>query len=331
MFKALSQLAKTVKPFVTDLFRTPLSELRERAHAQAEIDGRPKVFFAPIYVSNECDAGCWYCGFAKGSDITRYTLTIEETEAEVAYLKREGYDAVYILTGSTPAGSIQEKESMTERNARGLRAVARAGLFPIMESSPFTLENFQELLEAVDGRGRYVLFQEVYDQTIYRKNHSPRDPFKGDPEARLQQMDLALRAGWKELGIGVLGLNPDQETELAYQCAHQYYLRDAGAELVTISVPRMNPATGVKTQRRCSDEDFFRGAYTLRILCPESPLVITGRETPEIRNQLWPVTEIWGVKGATEPGGYVTRRAPQDGQFSLVDRRTIAEIIRDNS
>lgn len=326
----LQKLLKHADQYINEvqsLFLLPTEELMNRALV---MQNKPErlTFFAPVYVSSACQSTCGYCAFRKGNKIKRRTLTEKEARQEVSYLKNEGYDVVYCLSGSFVEGDINKHGSMTEVNARGLNAIHQTGLFPILESSPFSKENFQSLIEVAGSNGRFVLFQECYDERTYKNLHGG-DIYKSDPNNRLQQLDLALTAGWPEVGIGILiGLHPNVEQEIACLIAHYYWLCKKGAQKVTISVPRINNATDISVKRRAIDEAFFKVVYILRILCSQAEIVLTGRETSEVRDILRPVTHIWGVKGTTVPGGYTLEGRPENGQFLLEDRRSISELRR---
>lgn len=320
LFKKASLYIKEVQ----NLFSMDLAELREKA---LEVARKCELsFFAPIYVSSICQSTCGYCAFRKGSKIKRRTLTLEEVRQEVAFLKSQGYSTVYCLSGSFPEGSLTKRGSMTEVNARGIRVIREAGLFTVLESSPFSLENFTALLSMAEGEARFVLFQECYDRNTYLDIHGG-DIYKGDPDARLQQLDLALASGWPEVGIGVLiGLHYDVASEVACLIAHFDYLESLGARKVTISVPRINDADGIEIKEKSSREMFLKTNYIIKILRPNAPIVLTGRESEEVRDLLRPVTDIWGVKGSTVPGGYTLNGNPENGQFMLYDRRSITEL-----
>lgn len=313
---------------IKEFFSLPLNTLATMANTAAL--NLKKEFFAPIYVSSYCASSCAYCGFRKENQaLRRRVLTAKEVEREAQFLKSGGYDAVYILSGSWKAGSASRVGSMTEVNCRGLRAVHKAGLFPVLESSPFSRENFVELHQAAGKQGRIVLFQEVYDPFEYKRLHNG-DRFKGDPNLRLKQHLMAVDAGWEEVGIGcLLGATQNLVSELGALLAHEEFL-NAYVNNVTISVPRIKTATGMEMMGACTDEEFLRCVYVIRILS-NARIVLTGRESEEIRNRLWNVTDIWGAKGSTVPGGY-TNPSPFDGQFQLADRRSISEIrlVHDN-
>ncbi len=320
LFKNASLYTEEIK----NLFSMDLEELRNRALAKS---GRGKLsFFAPIYVSSACKSKCGYCAFRRGNRIKRKTLTSKEITQEVAFIKKQGYSAIYCLSGSFREGNLNDKGSMTEINARGMKAIYEAGLFPVLESSPFSCANLNSLLNIINGEGRFVLFQECYNRNTYLEIHGS-DIYKGNPDARIQQIDLAIDSGWPEVGIGILiGLHHDIVSEIACLIAHFDYLKDRGARQVTISVPRINEAKGIQIRNRSSDEMFLKSNYIIRILRPDAPIVLTGRESKQIRDLLRPVTDIWGARGSTVPGGYTFENREDEGQFLLHDKRSISEL-----
>ncbi len=310
---------------VIDLFGLEFQELYRKAKL-VKINKLPRLrFFAPLYVSSLCGSNCGYCGFRKGSGIKRKTLSLKECRKEVGYLAGQGLDTVYCLTGSFREGNIHKFGTMTEINSRGLLAIKEANLFPVLESSPFSLENLKSLLNVVRGDGRYVLFQECYNRSTYFKLHKG-DRYKGTPDERLQQIDLAIQAGWPEVGIGFLvGLHDDIISELSYLISHYYYLKDK-VRKITISVPRITNARRIIIDSHSSDETFLKTVCIVRLLCPDAYIVITGRETKNIRDNLKMITHIWGVNGSTVPGGYTLGTDPSDGQFVVKDKRRVKEI-----
>ena len=66
-----------------------LEELAQAARAVTlQRFGRAVRLFAPLYVSNACLSSCTYCGFSKGLDDARRTLTVDEVVAEASALSR---------------------------------------------------------------------------------------------------------------------------------------------------------------------------------------------------------------------------------------------------
>jgi len=61
--------------------------------------GNTIQMYAPMYLSNECQNICTYCGFSLTNKIARRTLTDAEILKETAYLKSKGYDHILLVTG----------------------------------------------------------------------------------------------------------------------------------------------------------------------------------------------------------------------------------------
>lgn len=293
--------------------------------------------FSPIYMFDVCLADCRYCGFRASNRIERTVLTEVQARAEAAFVAGMGCTAAYVLGGSLMAWDFPPLLGLSrqwEFAARGLRTVRNAGLFPVLEMSPFSRHEFEQLAD-VAGPGRYVLFQETYDVQAYLAEHDDGKNtlrYKGRPEERVTQVVTALATGWKQVGVGaVLGMSPNLWYDVASVIAHARMLLDLGAELVTVSVPRLNSAEGAKTDARCNDDDFMRAVAIVSILgrayAPgRIQVVLTGRETPAMRDFLSPIVDIIGVRGSTTPGGYTVRSEATGGQFDLVDRRHLSEI-----
>jgi 2-iminoacetate synthase len=55
--------------------------------------------YAPLYVSNECQNICTYCGFSLDNKIKRKTLMDFEIKLEVAALKEASFDHVLLVAG----------------------------------------------------------------------------------------------------------------------------------------------------------------------------------------------------------------------------------------
>lgn len=71
-----------------------LEEFAQRAReATLQRFGRTVWLFAPLYVSNACLSSCTYCGFSKGLDVARRTLTVDEVVAEARVLVERGFPA----------------------------------------------------------------------------------------------------------------------------------------------------------------------------------------------------------------------------------------------
>ena len=56
--------------------------------------GNTIQMYVPMYLSNECQNICTYCGFSFDNKIARKTLTDEEILKEVEVIKSYGYDHI---------------------------------------------------------------------------------------------------------------------------------------------------------------------------------------------------------------------------------------------
>ena len=68
-----------------------------------EVYGDRIVFFAPLYLSDECANNCTYCGFrSSNSSMHRKTLTMDEIEQEVKIMIDEGQKRTILVYGESP-------------------------------------------------------------------------------------------------------------------------------------------------------------------------------------------------------------------------------------
>ncbi|MCC6570957.1 MAG: 2-iminoacetate synthase ThiH, partial [Chitinophagales bacterium] len=85
-------IAPAAAPFLQDMTR--LSQRITRARFGNNIQ-----LYAPMYLSNECQNICTYCGFSFTNKIPRKTLTDAEILQETAILKSYGFDSILLVTG----------------------------------------------------------------------------------------------------------------------------------------------------------------------------------------------------------------------------------------
>jgi 2-iminoacetate synthase len=103
----------------------------------------------------------------------------------------------------------------------------------------------------------------------------------------------------------------------------------------TISVPRLEPATGSDLASQpphpVSDLDFRKIVAIVRLTVPYTGIIMTTRETPNLRRETFAlgVSQISGGS-RTNPGGYVEGEDDASGgQFFLGDHRPLDDVIRD--
>ncbi|HOS94962.1 MAG TPA: [FeFe] hydrogenase H-cluster radical SAM maturase HydG, partial [Armatimonadota bacterium] len=138
------------------------------------------------------------------------------------------------------------------------------------------------------------------------------------------------------VGIGVLFGLADWRFEILALMEHSRHLEARfGVGPHTISVPRLEPATGshvsLSPPHAVSDDDFRRIVAILRLAVPYTGIIMSTRETPHLRRETFAlgVSQI-SAGSRTNPGGYSEDDTEADAaQFSLGDHRPLDEVIRD--
>lgn len=311
-----------------DLIEEFLSAARK---VKEMIYGKRLVLFAPLYFANKCSNNCLYCGFRNDNEkIQRKKLTQPEIKNEVKALEREGHKRLLVLTGESSETDLDYiiksiktcYDSVTKNNGE-IRRIN-------VEIAPLTVEEFQELKKAEIGT--YTCFQETYHRDTYHKMHPTGA--KANYDWRLSAMDRAQIAGIDDVGIGALFGLFDYRFEVLGLLLHAEYLdKTFGVGPHTISVPRLNPALGTPVQEPpypVNDEDFKKLVAVLRLAVPYTGMILTTRESEEMRNELFlhGVSQI-SAGSRTTPGGYEQNKEREHEleQFSLHDVRPIDEII----
>ncbi|MBM4200526.1 MAG: [FeFe] hydrogenase H-cluster radical SAM maturase HydG [Gammaproteobacteria bacterium] len=296
------------------------------------IYGRRLVVFAPLYVSNLCANECTYCAFrARNSDVVRRALRQEEVALEVRALIDQGHKRVLLVAGeSYPREGFSyvlkciETIYSVRHNAGEIRRVN-------VNVAPLTLDEFHALKDA--RIGTYQLFQETYHRATYSGVHLAGK--KKDYDWRISAMDRAMAAGIDDVGIGVLFGLTDWRFELLALMQHIRHLEARfGVGPHTVSVPRLEPATGSDVASRppqpVSDVDFRKIVAILRLAVPYTGIIMSTRETADIRRETFAlgVSQI-SAGSRTNPGGYSESELYDASQFCLGDHRSLDEVIRD--
>ncbi len=292
--------------------------------------GNRIVMFAPLYLSNYCVNGCLYCPYhLKNKNIPRKKLTQEKIKKEVIALQDMGHKRLAIESGEDPVNnpieyileSINTIYSIKHKNG----AIRRVNV----NIAATTVENYRKLKDV--GIGTYILFQETYDKKAYEYLH-PTGP-KHDYNYHTEAMDRAMEGGIDDVGIGVLFGLDKYKYEFAGLLMHAEHLEAVhGVGPHTISVPRVKPADDIDPNdfdNSLSDEMFCKIAALIRIAVPYTGMIISTRETPEVREKIirLGVSQISGGS-RTSVGGYTEEERPHDTeQFDVSDNRTLDEVV----
>lgn len=294
-----------------------------------EIYGSRMVLFAPLYTGNHCVNNCLYCGFRRDNDLLdRTKLTQEEIGHETKALLKQGHKRVLLLSGESgyhPLSYTMDAIKTIYSTKLGNSSVRRINV----EIAPLSVEQFKELKTA--DIGTYTCFQETYDPDLYSTYH-PTGP-KANYDYRLNVMHRAMTAGIDDVGIGVLFGLADYKFEVLSLFEHAGSLeKEFGCGPHTISVPRIESAPNTPLTDNIpfpvNDDQFKKIISIVRISMPYTGIILSTRETEELRNELFQFGISQASAGSrTSPGAYSENDSENNMQFSLHDSRSLDEVI----
>jgi 2-iminoacetate synthase len=295
-----------------------------------EIYGKRLVVFAPLYISNLCNNDCAYCAFrAANKEMERRELTQKEIYDETVQLIKTGQKRVLLVSGESyrKKGLDYVLDSIdTVYSAKdGKNSIRRVNV----NIAPLDVDEFKKLKK--HNIGTYQIFQETYHIPTYQKMHLSGP--KKNYQFRLETITRAFEAGIDDVGIGVLFGLYDYKFEMLALLSHIEYLEAKyGMGPHTISVPRLEPATGSIIASAppypVTDEQFQMIVSILRLAVPYTGIILSTRETAETRREAFDlgISQI-SAGSRTNPGGYSEEKSLE--QFSLGDHRELDEVIRD--
>jgi 2-iminoacetate synthase len=304
-------------------------EVKERIY------GRRLVIFAPLYVSNLCRNDCAYCAFRlRNKDVRRRALTQQEVEREVRALVRQGHKRVLLVAGESYPDEGFDYVLRCIDTIYGVKEPPSGEIRRVnVNVAPLSTEEFRAL--KARKIGTYQLFQETYHRETYRKVHLAGK--KRDYDWRVTVMDRAMEAGIDDVGVGILFGLFDWRFEVLALMQHVRHLEARfGVGPHTISVPRLEPAIGSDVAAHppfaVPDTEFRKLVAILRLAVPYTGIILSTRETPNIRRETFAlgVSQI-SAGSRTNPGGYTEGDCDPSSaeQFSLGDHRSLDEVVRD--
>lgn len=294
--------------------------------------GNRIVLFAPLYLSNYCVNGCVYCPYHfKNKHIPRIKLSMEDIKNEVIALQDMGHKRLAIEAGEDPVNNpieyildaIKTIYSIKHKNG----AIRRVNV----NIAATTVENYKKLKEA--GIGTYILFQETYNKKSYETLH-PTGP-KHNYDYHTEAMDRAMEAGIDDVGLGVLFGLETYRYELCALLMHAEHLEarfNVGPH--TISVPRIKHADDIDPNsftNGIDDETFAKIIAVIRIATPYTGMIISTRESKEVRQKALSlgISQISGGS-KTSVGGYFNPMPEKENssQFDVSDKRPLDDVIQ---
>ncbi|RMG78258.1 MAG: 2-iminoacetate synthase ThiH [Bacteroidetes bacterium] len=280
--------------------------------------GKAIQLYMPMYLSNECQNICTYCGFSFTNKIPRRTLTDKEILREAEYIKSKGHQHILLVTGEA------NKTVGTDYIENAVRLIKPLFSHISIEVQPLNKEDYVRLIKA--GVNTVLVYQETYNEQAYKIYH-PKGK-KSNFKYRIETPDRLGKAGIHKIGLGVLLGLEDWRTDSFFTALHLTYLRKKYWQTkYSISFPRLRPYTGEQVPKKeISDKELVQLICAYRLLDEDLELSVSTRESAVFRDNiiLLGATTL-STESRTNPGGYVV--APQSlEQFEIHDNRTTEEI-----
>ena len=292
------------------------------------IYGNRIVIFAPLYVSDYCVNNCAYCSYNCKNNFERKRLTLDTLRQELRIMETMGHKRIALEAGEDPAHCSIDyildciRTIYDEKMQNG--EIRRVNV----NIAATTVEDYQKLHEV--GIGTYILFQESYHRETYETMHISGP--KRNYDYHTTAFDRAMEGGIDDVGAGVLfGLYEPNFEALGLMLHNQHLEERFGVGFHTISVPRIRPAEGTEKQTyeyAVDDDVFLRIVAILRLAVPFTGMIISTRETADMRTKLLRLgASQMSAGSSTGVGGY---QNDQNGhkQFEINDERDTISVLK---
>ncbi|MFT6845559.1 MAG: 2-iminoacetate synthase [Flavobacteriales bacterium] len=322
--RALSTSKSTLEDFkalISPAAQPYLEQMAQLSHEKTvKRFGKTMQMYVPMYLSNECQNICTYCGFSLDIPIKRKTLNEKEILKEIEVIKSHGYDHVLIVTGEA------NKTVGVDYFKEALRIIKPHFSNISMEVQPLEQNEYEALIP--EGLNTVLVYQETYHREEY-KTHHPKGK-KSNFDYRLDTADRLGKAGVHKIGIGALFGLEDWRTDSLFTAMHLAYLEKTYWKTkYSISFPRLRPcAGGVPLKSEMTDRDLVQLICAYRICNEEVELSLSTRESEQFRNHVIRLGITSTSAGSkTDPGGYASGQNNLE-QFEISDERTPAEFAK---
>lgn len=273
--------------------------------------------YIPLYLSNECQNICTYCGFSMENKIPRKRLNQEEILQEAIFIKKMGFDNILLVTGEMNEVNVDYLISATKILKPYFSNIS-IEVQPLKEEEYILLKN--------NGVNGVYIYQETYNRDNYKLYHKKGK--KANYENRLNSVENIGKANIDKIGIGALYGLEDWQVEAFFTAAHLRYLeKNYWKSRFSISFPRLKPNVGgLKPNVIFSDKNFVQLICAFRLLSNEVELSLSTREDEKFRDRLINIgITNFSAASKTNPGGY-TLNIDSLEQFEISDQRKIDEI-----
>lgn len=322
--RALNSSKRTIEDFQALISPSAAPYLEEMAHLSHQLTqkrfGKTIQMYAPLYLSNECQNICTYCGFSMDNKLPRKTLTDGEILQEANVLKSYGYDHVLLVTGeANRTVGVDYLEHAIQLLQPHFANIS-------IEVQPLDEPDYLRLQKA--GVFSVLVYQETYHEEDYKKHH-PKGK-KSNFEYRINTPDRIGNAAIHKIGLGVLIGLEDWRVDSFFCALHLQYLeKKYWRTKYAISFPRLRPFSGgLDPKVDMSDRELVQLICAYRIFNEEIELSMSTRESERFRNHVIKlgITSI-SAGSKTEPGGYTNNHEALE-QFEISDERTPQEISK---
>lgn len=319
---ALQRRHRNLEDFMALISPAAVPYLEQMAQISQQLTqqrfGKTIQLYVPLYLSNECQNICTYCGFSYDNPIRRKTLSGTEIMKEVMAIRQMGYEHVLLVTG-------EANQTVGMDYFKKVFPLIRGHFAQIsMEVQPMDTADYAALIPL--GLHTVLVYQETYHEEDYRKHH-PKGK-KSRFAYRLETPDRLGAAGIHKIGLGVLIGLEDWRTDSFFTALHLDYLqRTYWQTKYSISFPRLRPFSGGLTPKvEMKDRELVQLICAYRLFNEDIDLSLSTRESEKFRDhlvQLGITTMSAGSK--TNPGGYAVDTQSLE-QFEINDERAPAEI-----
>ncbi|MCW1964199.1 2-iminoacetate synthase ThiH [Chryseobacterium viscerum] len=280
--------------------------------------GKTIQLYAPLYLSNECQNICTYCGFSLDNSLKRKTLSDMELMIEASVLKSMGVNHVLLVSGeANKIVGVPYFQNAVRKLKPHFSNIS-------IEVQPLMEEEYKLLHE--EGVHSVLVYQETYHQDVYREYH-PKGK-KSNFHFRLETPDRIGRAGIHKIGLGVLLGLEDWRVDSFFNALHIDYLqKQYWKSKFSVSFPRLRPAEGIiEPNFIMEDRDLLQLICAYRIWNEDLEISISTRENEVFRNNIVSLGATAMSAGSkTNPGGYAVDKESLE-QFETSDERSMDEI-----
>lgn len=320
--RSLQKKSKTIEDFLNFLSPVASQKIEVMAKMTQQLTqkrfGKTIQLYAPLYLSNECQNICTYCGFSLDNSIKRKTLTNAELIVEATVLKAMDVNHVLLVSGEA------NKTVGIDYFLNAIKLLKPYFVNISIEVQPLSEEEYQQLYNA--GVNSVLVYQETYHQEVYKEYH-PKGK-KSNFNFRLETPDRIGKAEIHKIGLGVLLGLEDWRVDSFFNALHIDYLqKQYWKSKYSVSFPRLRPAEGfIEPNFIMSDKDLLQLICAYRIWNEDLEISISTRENETFRDNVISLgATTMSAASKTNPGGYAVDKESLE-QFETSDERSMEEI-----